>query len=239
MAGLLPILSGNVQILVVSEYIQDVIRQYRPDYHSKVLTPCIEEPDVRLSSMNMKCRRESELPIKFLMAGTIQIIKGQDYFLRALDALPINYKKKIEVYFAGVPADQEMVESIQALCHTWSNATYLGLISRDKLFELYPQMDVVVCPSRDDTIPLIVPEMMMFSGIAICSTTTGISYKIENGINGFVFESGNVPELVKQMIEVIDNYEELGEIRLRARKTYEKYFTTEIFEKQLLHLFTS
>ena len=56
---------------------------------------------------------------------------------------------------------------------------------------------------------------------------------IENGKNGFLFESGNVEELYQHICHVITNKNILCEIGAHARVLYEENFKKEIFDRNL------
>ena len=54
--------------------------------------------------------------------------------------------------------------------------------------------------------------------------------------NGFVFESGNVDELVKKIEYAIQNREKLSAIGKNGRKIYDETFEMSIFEENLIAL---
>ena len=109
----------------------------------------------------------------------------------------------------------------------------LGRLSRARVMELYQRIDVVVAPSRMDSMPIAVIEGMMNRKVCIVSDTTGISRYINNRINGFVFKNGDIHELAKSMEWAIQNPDKWSNIVNEARKIYESYFTLDKLESNI------
>ena len=74
---------------------------------------------------------------------------------------------------------------------------------------------------------------MMFEKICIASNGTGMADYVEHGKNGFIYQASNVEELSHYMSYIIQNIEELGDMKREARKTYEAYFSMDVFRKRL------
>ena len=73
----------------------------------------------------------------------------------------------------------------------------------------------------------------MMSKICICSRNTAFNSIIEDGKNGYLFESGNVDELYQALKNIVENKEIMGQMELEARSLYERTFARSIFEKNL------
>ena len=68
-----------------------------------------------------------------------------------------------------------------------------------------------------------------------CITTknTGIAEYMQDGENGFVVPVGNAEILRDRMEWLITHREEMERMGKAARKTYEQYFTMELFGERL------
>ena len=110
------------------------------------------------------------------------------------------------------------------------------MLEREKLLELYYDMDVVIAPSREDATPATIVEGLMYHKICVCSSGTGVSRYLEDGRNGFVFENKNVDDLSDKLEYIVCNFEKLGKLREQGRSVYEKIYSYEIFEKNVLKL---
>lgn len=102
---------------------------------------------------------------------------------------------------------------------------------------MYSDIDVIVSASRMDSLPIVMTEGMMYEKVCIASDMTGTSDYIENGKNGFIVPCENIDALCERMEWIIDNQDRLSDIRKKARKTYEDYFTMEQFEMRLEKMF--
>ena len=98
---------------------------------------------------------------------------------------------------------------------------------------LYSKIDVVVSASRSDMLPTVIAEGMMNQLVVVTSDATGMADYIEDGYNGFVFQSENVRMLTEKMEYIVQNFSQLDHVKENARKTYEKFFTNSQFKKNL------
>lgn len=109
----------------------------------------------------------------------------------------------------------------------------MGGLSRSEIHERYGEIDVVVCPSREETASIVVTEGMMYGKVCIVSEVAGMAAYIEDGENGIICESENHVNLCDKMKWVIKNRKNLQTMGKRARETYEKYFSMESFGERL------
>lgn len=80
-----------------------------------------------------------------------------------------------------------------------------GFVNQSRIPEYYAISDVfVMCSELGETWGLSVNEAMNFNLPVIVSDVTGCSHDlVENGINGYVFETGNVDELANRLKNVL------------------------------------
>lgn len=72
-----------------------------------------------------------------------------------------------------------------SIAQNTDNIYYKGELTREKLEIIYPEIDVVVCPSRHEGLPITVNEGLMNRKVCIVADTAGDNDKIEDGVNGF------------------------------------------------------
>ena len=68
-----------------------------------------------------------------------------------------------------------------------ANCEYLGELSREKIFDLYSKTDVIIIPSRRDSLPLVATEAMMLKKPCIISDAIGTMGYVRHKYNGFGF----------------------------------------------------
>ena len=91
-------------------------------------------------------------------------------------------------------------------------------------------------PSIDDPMPVVATENFMLGNICLCSKNTGTATFIQDKKNGFVFESENIDELKEKIMYILDNLDELDQVKKNGEKIYKEYFEMDIFEKNILKI---
>ena len=163
--------------------------------------------------------------------GSVNHLKAQDIFLEAVSLL--DYIDETEFWVIGKGHDQYYSEKIEKMAADIKSVKMLGELTREGIHEAFQEIDVLVCASREETLSLTVIEAMMYGKVCITTDTTGIAEYIENGLNGFVIPSNDVAALKEKLEWVLKNIGSLGNVKMNARKTYEKYFSMHIFGRNL------
>lgn len=223
----------NIHVYSVSQYADDAVREFRPKYKTNLLLYGLKDEAIN-------CQDEYEIPdlngrFLFVNVGTVIRRKGQDIMAKAVRLLPENIRKQCLFLFVGRCIDKDIFKFVKDLEEDFpEEVRQIDAISHDDIFKLYKQATAVVCSSRDDPLPTFMSETMMVSGVCICSENTGTAAVIQNGINGYVYKNDSPAELaqcIRQLIECKNT--EL--LKVESRKTFEKIFSMEIFEKNLLN----
>ncbi len=225
-------LTSNIRPVCVCEYAYEQLKQIGICYEKEILLYGIEDIVQEVE----KAAADTDETTRFVVAATIDYRKGQDILLDAVNRLPYSYMKKTEFYFAGKKFREDMSEQMQYYERAYPNVHILGEVEREELFRLYEQMDCVVAPSRDDPMPVTLTEGMARKKVCLCSDHTGTAREIEDGVNGFVFQSENVEALAEKIMEITDKKQELGSIKEAGRKLFEEKLRIDVFEKNVLSM---
>ncbi len=178
-------------------------------------------------------RREKRLC--FAIVGRICIHKGQDIFVDAVRRLSKECRDQAEFKIIGDIEEQHLYDEIISKMSDDACIDMIGSIDDEELSKLYQNIDVIVCPSRKDTMPMVVAEGLMNHKICVVSSATGWAEVITDGQDGFVSEI-DAEHLAEKMSWIINHQEELESICDAAGKLYKKYFTMEVFEKNILNI---
>ena len=228
-------INNNVDIYAVSEYAKQACTRYRRNYKIDILPYGIED----------RANNEYTNPYNtdkkvYLCVGTIEKRKGQDVLLQAIDKLPDSIRNNCLFVFVGRRISDENNPIYDQLCDFKSkyseNIQYIESIPHDELFSYIKYANAVVCPSKDDPLPTIMSEAMMFNNICICSSNTGTASFIINRISGYIYENDDSNKLLECLI---DSYNENNsdEIKHEARIVFENNFMLNILEGRLLEIF--
>lgn len=161
-------------------------------------------------------------------------LKGIDVLFDALHFISEETRDQCRFLFAGKSFDNEYGKIIREYIDKNANCEYFGELSRKRLFELYFETDVIIIPSRRDSLPLVATEAMMMKKPCIISDTTGTAKYIKHKYNGLVFENENRKELAKTICWCLKNQSALKMMAENSRKTYETWFTTEKFADRVM-----
>lgn len=161
-------------------------------------------------------------------------LKGLDVLLGALHFIPEEAYKQCRFLFAGKTYDSEYGKMIRNRINKCAGCEYLGELSRERMFEVYSQTDVVIIPSRRDSLPLIATEAMMLKKPCIISDSIGTTEYVKHKYNGLVFQNENEEELADRICWCLKNKKERKVIAENARKTYEKWFTVKEFGNRIM-----
>ena len=98
-------------------------------------------------------------------------------------------------------------------------------MNQEQLDRFYQHIDVLLCPSRDDPMPIVVTQAMMHAKPCIISENVGQSEYIKQGENGFTFRNEKTDELAECMVWTLEHRPELRVIGERTREIYETEFS--------------
>lgn len=172
--------------------------------------------------------------ICFALIGGVGKRKAQDVFLDAIALLKDNERDLCRFLIIGPFDGSAYSQELRKKSSELNNVQFTGNLTRAEMEKAFRQIDVVVCPSREDPLPIVVTEGMMHRKICIASDATGQAQDIiRDGENGFICRAGDAASLAEKMVQVIKHLDELGPMREKARETYEKYFSMEAFGERL------
>ena len=174
-----------------------------------------------------------ELDMALGKKGTIQLGKWQDIFFDAIDKLKFN--ENIPLFkIIGKSPDNQYAYMIKERVKQYSNIQLLGEMTHKEIIESNEYIDILVISSREETMSIVATEAMMFGKVCIISDSSGMAKYIDEKRNGLVFSTEEPEELGKKIMWCINNQNKLMEIGMRARETYEKYFSMDVFGDNLV-----
>lgn len=219
---------SKVSIFAVSDVARKNFEKYYPNINVGLLPYGI--PD-KMIDMNYKPWKNK---IIFAIIGSVTEIKGHDILLKAIEKLSMKEKKRCEFWIIGQLVDGgPFGEKIKHMAQAASNVKIVGRLDRKEIEEIYPQIEIVVNPSRQDSLPTVIAEGMMYGKVCITTNVTGMAQYICSGENGFICEVENVDSLYETIRWILSNKDKLSKISENARKTYVTYFTMDKFGERL------
>lgn len=166
--------------------------------------------------------------VVFSIMGSVEPRKGQDIFLRAIELLPIALRREATFRIIGSPlpfkASENFSKKISAEASTIPEVECVPNLPLEALQKYYLETDVIVSASRDDPMPIVITQGLMYSKICVCSSAIGHATLLENEKDGLIFSSESAEELSEKMIWIIQHPTQSKSLGEAARIKYEKYF---------------
>lgn len=158
-------------------------------------------------------------------AGRITKIKGWRDFVSA--ALIItNSEKDIKFIIAG---DGEEKEDLMSLIKQKDLILYKGYVSNIK--EFYNEIDLFVLSSYFEAMPNVILESMVSDVPVLCSNIDSVKDIVRDNENGFLYEKGNINDLVSKILLIKKEKEKRETVVLRAHKEINMYSLDIYLEK--------
>jgi glycosyltransferase involved in cell wall biosynthesis len=157
-----------------------------------------------------------------MFIGRLSKEKGVDILVKAFNELYIT-NNKVSLIMIG---EGEEERSLNNYCS--ENKLQVQLLSpRANIFDYYNIADIIVLPSRVDPFPYVMLESGLMSKPFIGSNVDGISELIKHGVNGLLFESENVSELIKCIQLILENQDLAEQLSQNLHNEVIENFTVE------------
>lgn len=218
----------KVNIVAVSEIAKNNFNERFPNSIKKTLPYSI--PDLK---KNENINKATNNEVTFALIGIVNERKAQDIYIDAIKQLSNDEMDKTRFYIIGYYDNGEYASRIIEEAKNLEKIIITGNLTREEMDNIYSEIDIVVCPSREDPLPIVMTEAMMYGKPCIASDSTGTADYIDNGVNGFVCKTEDSEDLCEKMRYFIHNPERINEMGQEARKVYEEYFTMDKFADRL------
>jgi glycosyltransferase involved in cell wall biosynthesis len=173
----------------------------------------------------------------FVTLASIEPRKGQDVLVDAIKKLPPRVRDATNFKMIGRPLEAEFSAKVKASAAGVAGIEFLGEKNHADSLELLGAADGLICPSRDETMPITILEAMSLGKIVISAEVGGISEWLRDGMNGLLVPPEN-PEALAQAIERCATDAPLvARLRAGAKRTFDRHFTLEKFGSRFASLF--
>ena len=153
-------------------------------------------------------------PLRLLMLGRINRIKGQDLLIEALALLPREIAQRLDVRIVGETFENDRVRE-EAL-HTAVRDAGLEPVVRFEPFQadpapLYRWADVVVVPSRlPEALGRVAIEAMAHRRPPLVARIGGLPEVVEDRVSGWIVAPNDAPALAQTLSDIVTKPDELA-----------------------------
>jgi N-acetyl-alpha-D-glucosaminyl L-malate synthase BshA len=137
-------------------------------------------------------------------------------FAKVANAMPAR------LMLIGDGPDRSTAEYLARTLGVSDRVHFLG--KQDNVNELLPLADLMLMPSEMESFGLAALEAMACRVPAIATLVGGVPELIENGVNGLLFEVGDVDAMAEAAIALLNDPARLETLSAAARKTAQDHF---------------
>jgi glycosyltransferase involved in cell wall biosynthesis len=183
-------------------------------------------------------RRKSNEPT-FLLLGSYESRKGQDIFLEAIRQIPPAVREQARFRMAGRNLEPSFFEELRRRASDLPNVELGAALEHGNAREAIAGADVLVCASRDETMPVAILEAMSLAKPVVTTAVGGIAEWLENEKNALVVR----PEDAAALAQALQRYLQDAELRVRlgrhGHKTLQRHFSIDRLGKAFARLIKS
>jgi glycosyltransferase involved in cell wall biosynthesis len=215
-----PVLALSDRIIVISEQVQNSIITSFPEYAGKVQ---MMKNFIDTNDFSFKVRRFDPDNLSVLFVGRLHAEKGTDLLLHIIEKLNSEgISIKLEVVGTG-EEEEKMRKFIQE--KKLADVRMIGMVPHTSIANIYHNADILLFPTMtiSEGLPLTVLEAMGTGLVVIASDVPSVKSVIQDGKNGFLFETGNMDMAIIKIKYCLTHAEELKRISQNAANTILEY----------------
>ena len=196
----------------------------------KLVSGC---PDGRAQ---VTAERRDDNRVHFLMLGTVERRKGQDVLLEAIRRMDPKLAREALFEVVGSGLDQGFINAFRESARSLSNLRWREGVEHDESLQLLANADILVCASRDESLPLTLLEAMSLGKTIISTTVGGIPEYLTDGVDALLIPPEDAAALAAALERVVRNRAEARKLGTNARAGYEARHTQERFGRDFATL---
>lgn len=174
--------------------------------------------------------------IRFLALGSFEPRKGQDVLLEAVGKLEPALRARCRFKMAGRALDPEFHRRLRAASAAFPEVEMISAVNHDEALRLLNETDVLVLPSRDETIPIALVEALALRKAVISADVGGVAEWLRDGMNGLIVEPENAGALAEAIARCATNRRLVTRMQMAAGRTFDRHFTLERFGTRFAEL---
>lgn len=211
-----------------SEYLLSVFNKNASLDCETLIYPSGGVPDFFFKNNNKMSTRA----LKFVYISTINEKKGVFDLISAMNIVKEKHllNVNLDIYGGG------NVSKLKNKILNSKNITYKGSVRNDDIPSALKEYDVFIFPSKLESLGLVGIEALACGLPIIASDIPSINSYLINGINGLLFQAGNVDDLaekIKLIIEEKELFQKLSKNSSYSVKNFKSSFVNETLLKKI------
>lgn len=227
--GLWQAVRGVKHLLAGSDRVRKAVSDHRSDV--TVLEYSVEVPRVPPQS---QARRDDRTRIVCGTFASYEPRKGQDLLIKSVAELPPEAASAFELRFYGRVLDKHFFASLEEISADHPGIRLYGDITINEYFEAMRECDLIIVPSRDDTLPLVSLHALGFGKPLVCTMTTGTSKYLKHMTSGILIAANTPSAIAQVLLDALAMRDKWRDIGAAGKRVFDQHFTFERFRARLL-----
>jgi glycosyltransferase involved in cell wall biosynthesis len=171
--------------------------------------------------------------LRILMNARYSPYKRHDDLFKAIRELKAQGRQVSVTLIGRDDGGRARVAALADAVGVSEEVRFLDALPMSEMPALYHEHDVLVLPSYNEAIGMVVPEAMACGLPTITSDTVGANVYVKEGETGYIFETGKVNQLVEKLDACFDTVT-LKRMGIAGRQRIESHFTPKQIAEQFL-----
>lgn len=177
--------------------------------------------------------------VRFLTLGSFEPRKGQDVLAEAIAKLDRSTRERCSFKMAGRVLDEAFYAELQNAVGGLEQVELIDALDHASALTLLNETDVVVLPSRDETMPIVILEAMDLGKAVVSTDVGGVREWLSDGMNGLLVEPENSDALARALAICANNREFVRDLKAAGSRTFDRHFTLDRFASRFAELLLS
>jgi len=159
---------------------------------------------------------------RILFVGRLDPVKGVQYLLKAMEIV-CEVLPDAKLILVGDGEEREKLECLTNSLGMRDRVQFVGRIPHEKIPDYLYQADIFVLPSLSEGLAIVILEAMACGLPIVATRVGGVPDIIEDGVNGYMVESGDFQEMAKKIIFILENQPVMHLISKNNRLKVQEY----------------
>ena len=175
-------------------------------------------------------------PFTFVTIATYEPRKGQDVLLEAIHELHPDMRWRASFQMAGRALDKPFREALRERSESIPNVQLLGPQNHQAAIDLLSSADVLICASRDETMPIVLLEAMSLGKAIICTQVGGVREWLRDDANALLVPPENPRAMAIAIARCVGDRALVRRLGDAARKTFAEHFQLDVFGRRFVKI---
>ncbi len=163
-----------------------------------------------------------------LFLGNLMERKGVSDLLKALATQKMQENNNWKAFFAG-GGDIEFYNKLAVTLKIEHHVSFVGWVNQEQAADLFAIADVLILPSYDEGLPLVILEALGRGVPVICTPVGEIPDFFEHKKTAYFVETGNIASIADALVMLQDDEQLLNLLGHNALIYYQEKFSFEAF----------